>query len=99
MPEILIADQATAGEPSKGERERLAYRRLLPQLLLQAEYIGQFVAIHEGEVIDHDANDIELVKRVHARVGYVPIHVARVVESAMPERVPHYREYRSPASK
>jgi hypothetical protein len=100
MPETLSVSQPTgAAEPSKAERERLAFRQLLPQLLSQSEYVGQFVAIHNGEVIDHDANDIELVQRVHARVGYVPIHVARVTESTAPERVPHYREYRGPTSK
>jgi hypothetical protein len=100
MPEILSEDKtASAAEPSKADREQLAFRRLLPQLLTQPEYVGQFVAIHEGRVVDHDANDIELVQRVHARVGYVPIHVALVTESMIPERIPHYREYRGPAPK
>jgi hypothetical protein len=82
---------------SKAERERIAFRRLLPQLLSKPEYAGKFVAIHDEKVVDSGENDIELVQRVHARVGYVPIHVARVVDSAAPERVPHYREHRGAA--
>jgi hypothetical protein len=85
--------------PSKAERESLAFRRLLPQLLGQPEYAGRFVAIHDEKVIDHDASDIELVKRVHARIGYVPIHVALVADRAVPERLTHYREFRAPGSK
>src|SRR5262249_16851691 len=82
---------------SKAERERLAFRRLLPQLLSQPEYLGKYVAIHDEKVVDSDESDMELVQRVHARVGYVPIHVARVIETAAPERVPHYREHRGTA--
>jgi hypothetical protein len=101
MPDAILApsEMPHADTLSKAERECLAFRRLLPQLLAQPEYAGQFVAIHEERVVDHDANDVELVQRVHARVGYVPIHVARVTETPVPERVPHYREYRGLAEK
>jgi hypothetical protein len=79
-------------ELSKGEREHQAFLRLLPQLLLTHQ--GKFVAVHEGQVIDSDSDDIALVQRVHARVGYVPIHVGLVTEEPLVVRVPHYREYR-----
>jgi hypothetical protein len=77
---------------SKGEREYRTFLRLLPQLL--ATHRGRYVAIHEGQVVDNDADDIALIQRVHARIGYVPIHVGLVVESRPVERIPHYREYR-----
>jgi hypothetical protein len=70
----------------KGERERRAFLRLLPQLL--KTHYGQFVAIHNGQVVDRGADDIALIRRVHARIGYVPIHVARVVENPAVERIP-----------
>jgi hypothetical protein len=77
---------------SKGEREYQAFLRLLPDLL--ATYKGHYVAIHDGKVVDTDTDDIALVKRVHARVGYVPIHVGLVTDQPLVVRVPHYREYR-----
>lgn len=83
--------------PSKAVRESLAFRRLLPQLLSQ--YPGQFVAIHEEQAIDHDPSDIALIQRVHARIGYVPIHVGFVARDQPPGRLPHYREFRGPAAK
>jgi hypothetical protein len=81
-------------EISKGEREFQAFRRLLPQLL--ATHAGKYVAIHEGQVIDTDTDDIALIRRVHARIGYVPIHVALVTAKQTPVHVPHYREKRGP---
>ena len=81
-----------AAKVSKGEREYAAFLRLLPQLL--ATHRGQYVAIHEGQVVDADADDIALIRRVHARVGYVAIHVGLVTDALPVERMPHYREFR-----
>jgi hypothetical protein len=61
---------------TKGEREYQAFLRMLPELL--ETHHGQYVAIHDGKVVDSDANDIVLIQRVHAKVGYVPIHVGMV---------------------
>lgn len=79
-------------EPSKADRERAAFSRLLPSLL--ATYAGRYVAIHDEQVIDADADDIALVRRVHARVGYVPIHVGLVTAIPPVGRLPRYREVR-----
>ena len=79
-------------ELTKGEREYQAFLRLLPQLL--STHRGQYVAVHEGQVVDSDTDDIALIQRVHARVGYVPIHVGLVTDPLPVVRIPHYREYR-----
>ena len=79
-------------ELTKGQREYQAFLRLLPQLL--ATHRGQYVAIHDGQVVDQDADDIALIQRVLARIGYVPIHVGLVTDSLPVVRLPHYREYR-----
>src|SRR6266498_2479167 len=78
---------------SKGEREYQSFLRLLPDLLKL--HRGEYVAIHEGQVVDSDVDDIALIQRVHAKVGYVPIHVGLVVEPQPVVRVPHYRECRT----
>jgi hydrogenase maturation factor len=77
---------------NKSEREYQAFLQLLPELL--KTHRGQYVAIHGGQFVDCDADDIALIKRVHAKVGYVPIHVGRVVEPQPVSRIPHYREIR-----
>jgi hypothetical protein len=78
---------------SKGELEYRAFRRLLPDLL--KSHRGRYVAIHEERVVDMDDNDIALIQRVHARVGYVPIYVGLVEDPLPIFHVPHYREYRA----
>lgn len=81
-----------APELSKGDRDYQAFLQLLPALL--KTHAGQHVAIHDGKVVDCDIDDIALIKRVHAKVGYVPIHVGLVVEPQPVARIPHYREVR-----
>src|SRR4051812_12852658 len=76
---------------SNGEREYQAFLRLLPILLLT--HRGQYVAIHGGTVVDADKDDIALIRRVHAKIGYVPIHVGMVTSWPPMVRIPHYREY------
>jgi hypothetical protein len=87
-----VLDQA-APPLSKWQREYRAFQRLLPGLL--GSYRGQYVAIHNEQVVDSDLDDIALIQRVQACFGYVPIHVERVtLETPPPARIPHYREYR-----
>ncbi len=70
---------------TKGEREMRAFRRLLPELL--RTHSGQYVAIHNEEVVDCGSDDITLINRVRAAVGYVPIHVGLVTNSIRVERI------------
>ena len=61
---------------SKWEQERSAYWRLLPTLV--SKYRDQYVAIHEGQVVDSGTNQVELALRVYRRFGYIPIYVGLV---------------------
>lgn len=79
-------------ELPKGEREYRAFLRLLPELL--ATHPGKYVAVHNGAVVDSDSDDVALILRVQAKVGYVPIHVGLVTESPPLVRIPHYHERR-----
>jgi len=88
----IFETKLPAATLTKGEREYQAFLRLLPQLL--QTHGGKYVAIHEGEIVDSDMDDVALIQRVHARIGYVPIHVGRVTEPLPVTRNPHYREFR-----
>jgi hypothetical protein len=75
---------------SKWEREYQAFLRLLPELL--TTHRGKYVAVHEERVVDCGDDPIALIKQVHARHGYVPIHVDLVTEQPPPlARIPHFR--------
>jgi hypothetical protein len=43
-------------------REAAALERTLPELL--ATHAGEYVAVHAGRVIDHDADEFALARRV-----------------------------------
>ncbi len=62
----------------KWEQERSAYWRLLPSLLPQ--YRDQYVAVHEGRVVDSGTDQVELALRMYQRIGYVPIYVGLVTD-------------------
>ena len=57
----LLSLESLVTNPEK-EREKNAFRRLHTALLEQ--YIGEYVAIYGGELVDHDANQAELVARI-----------------------------------
>src|SRR4051812_33238637 len=69
---------------SKYERERDAFRRLLPSLL--ATHRDKYVAIHEERVVDEDVDPINLIGRVLGRIGSVAIHVDLVTDQVRPPK-------------
>lgn len=80
-------------ELSKGDREYRAFKRLLPSLL--HTHRGLHVAIHDGQAVGFDTDDIALILRVKAKVGNVPIYVGRVTETQPIHRFTRYREIRT----
>jgi hypothetical protein len=88
----MSAEEIVAPAPlAKWEREYQAFRRLLPELL--KTHKGQYVAVHDEKVVDSDTDDIALIRRVHAKYGYVPIHVELVTDHPQVVRIPHYQVY------
>lgn len=51
---------------------------------LRAMYRGQYVAIHQGKVIDHDSDLRTLQLRVYEQLGHTPVLLKRVTDD--PER-------------
>ncbi len=76
----------------KFRREQQAFRRLLPELL--SKYRDRYVAIHEGQVVESGADQIEVAERAYARFGYIPILVTLVTDEPRPViRVPSPRPF------
>ncbi len=63
--------------------EEQAYRRLYPQL--KERYLGLFVAIHNGEVVDTDPDFEPLFLRVQERLGDRPVLMRRVGDTPAEE--------------
>jgi hypothetical protein len=89
--EILPAPVLNWPPPeTKWQREQRAFVQMLPQLL--ASHRGQYVAIHDGQLVDSGAELVPLAKRVYVRYGYVPIWIDLVTDQPQPPvRIPSPR--------
>ena len=63
---------------AKLQREAEAYQALYVDL--KSKYLGQHVAIHDGNLVDHDTDPVVLVRRVRQRFGHAPILIRQVEE-------------------
>jgi hypothetical protein len=45
---------------------------------LKAQYLNQYIAMHNGQVVDHDADFSTLRQRVHQRFGHTPVMITLV---------------------
>lgn len=61
-------------------QERQTFERLHPQL--KQTYLGQFVAIHQGRLVDADPDQRTLYIRVHRRYPHTIIAIFPVRESS-----------------
>ena len=65
------SEAALAGatpEEAAMEREEEAYQAMHAELL--ADHIGQYVAIHQGQLIDHDPSELALLLRHRVNTNY-----------------------------
>ena len=75
---------------NKWEREHRAFVQMLPELL--KTHRGQYVAVHEGQVVDSGDDKLEVAGKAYAKYGYLPIYVGLVAERPLPaERIPGFR--------
>ena len=82
VPGPVFSGHLPEASRTKFERERGAFYRLLPGLL--ATHFGQYVAIHDEQVVDSGLNRLEVALRVWQQVGNVPIYVALVSDKLQP---------------
>jgi len=67
---------------SKFERERTAFRRLLPTLM--KDYRDKYVAIHEEKVVGSGDNLLDVADAAYSKFGYQPIYVNLVTDELKP---------------
>lgn len=79
----------------KLDAEIAAFERMHPTL--KEKYLDQFVAVHDGHVIDSDAEFEPLFLRIQARLGDLPVLMRQVGESPDEEEW-HFRSPRMESS-
>jgi hypothetical protein len=52
--------------------------------VLKGQYLGKYIAMHKGQVIDHDVDFQALFARVRAKHGRTAVMITLVEESAEP---------------
>ena len=77
-------------ECGKIKAEARAFRSMHAELV--KEYAGQYVAIHDGKVVDHDEDFQSLHNRIRQHFGRRPVLLRRV--ETKPERVLVFRSPR-----
>jgi hypothetical protein len=92
--DVLPAPVLPAPESDKWRSEQQSFWRQLPELL--KVHRGQYVAIHNGNVVESGADKLAVAERAYARFGYVPIFVHLVSDEPQSlARVPSPRLVRS----
>ena len=56
---------------------------------LQAQYLGQYIAMRNGQVVDHDADFQALHQRIRQRFGRTPVMITLVEDVAERPLVRH----------
>jgi hypothetical protein len=74
IQEFLLAERREAIR-----RESAAFRAMYPQLL--PTYAGRYVAIYQGQLVDYDADQLTLYRRVSQQYGDAPILIKQVTAS------------------
>jgi len=90
---VALAESELGGltaEEVAMEQEEAAYRNLHSQLF--AEHENAFVAIFRGELIDVDADEIALLRRIKAQYPHETVLIKQV--QPLPEKVLHFRSPR-----
>ncbi len=49
---------------------------------LKDQYLGQYIAMHDGQVVDHDTDFQTLRRRIRQRFGHTPVMITLVEEAA-----------------
>jgi hypothetical protein len=80
--ELLPAPSLPKPPENKWRNEQRAFRRHLPELLKTHRH--QYVAIHDGKMVESGDDKLVVAGRAYARFGYIPIFVGLVTDEPPP---------------
>jgi len=67
----------------KLDQEILAYEAMHAEL--RQKYLGQWVAVHEQKLVDHDSDGSALYRRIRARYGQTSVLLRQVTDQPVEE--------------
>ncbi len=84
LESLVLDDEATdSAEDEVIWREEWAFQQLHPELVQR--YLGEFVAILNGKVIDHDSDQAALYKRIRQRYPEQFVLISPVTKNPVEE--------------
>lgn len=66
-----ILRERSISDREKIEKEQEWWTNL--SLTVRVKYEGQYVAIHNKEIVDHDDNEVKLYARIRGKYGKIPV--------------------------
>ena len=89
-PDLRIWSPRFVRESAAIRKEEAAYRAMHSELF--EKYAGQYVAVYKGELVDFDADESDLYRRIDKRYPYDVVLMKKVEKSS--EKVYHFRSPR-----
>jgi hypothetical protein len=81
IPEANQGDERNLNEEERQiEREQRSYEA--QHATIFASYAGQYIVMHDGQLVDHDQDRVALIQRVRARFGDEPVLITPVLPDA-----------------
>lgn len=68
---------------AKLDKEISAYEAMHPEL--QQKYLGQWIAVHDQKLVDHDPNGVALYQRIRAKYGKTSVLIRQVARQPIEE--------------
>jgi hypothetical protein len=76
------------------DRQRRFFDEMKPMLL--ENYLNEYVALEDGQVLDHDVDDQQLADRVYAKYGYRDLLMKQVTQEETVYHVGGFRMMEKP---
>jgi hypothetical protein len=78
--DLTLTGVATPSRFYTFHKEREAFLLMREKLMSDQRFMGKYVAVLHGQIVDSDTNKAVLAKRVYETHGYVPIYITQVTD-------------------
>lgn len=65
---------------TKIKLEKASFMKMKQKLMQDQNLKGKFVAIHNGNIVDYDDDDVKLMKRMYDKYSHTPILIEKVAD-------------------
>lgn len=74
--EEVLLEKLTSLDEIAFEKRRFAKKK--EQLMTDPEFVGKYVAVRDGDIVDKDVNEDALLQRIYKKIGYTHILIEKI---------------------